>query len=187
MRHRRRLLLALVALSVPFVTTACGGGRKAEPVCPRVLVLADAATLTEFAPGRGTDLLDIDYEVEIADVLSGCRVDRGDRNTPVLTTAVAPILLVERGAANREGTASFTYFVSVVGRGEAISTKQEFPVAVRFEGNRSRLVLREDDPPVSVNIPLTGATNPLSYEIIVGLQLSEQQLAYNQARRAGVR
>lgn len=186
--HRRRTLHLLAAFAVVAVTLpACSSDSARRPACPSVLVLADAATLTAFVPGRGTDILDVDYEVDIADILSGCEVDRSDRNNPFLTVAVAPVLVVGRGAANQTGTASFSYFVSVVREGNQIANKMTFPVDVAFEGNRNRVVLREDDPPISVNIPLAGGANPFADEVIVGLQLSPDQLEYNQQRRAGVR
>ncbi len=179
--------LTMAAAATAMLLAGCRSSDVASPVCPRVFILADAATLTAFAPGAGTDILDVDYEVEIADVLSGCQVDRSDKRNPVLTVAVAPILVVGRGAANRDGTASFAFFVSAVNRDDAITNKVDFPLAVKFEGNRNRIVLREDDPPITVNIPLVGTAEPFDYEVVVGMQLTRPQLEYNQARRADFR
>jgi hypothetical protein len=165
----------------------CAGEDKTQPPCPPILVLADGASLTAFAPGRGTDILDVDYQVDIVDVLSGCRVDKSDRKNPVLVVAVAPILAVSRGAANSGEAVSFSYFVSTINRAAQVVNKVEFPVAVKFQPTRNRIVLREDDPPVSVNFPLTPQSNPFDYEIIVGMQLTEPQLQYNRAQRAAVR
>jgi hypothetical protein len=183
-----RPLFCLAASSVLALSAAgCSTSSDSRPACPDVLVLADAATMTAFVPDRGTDVLDVDHEVAIADVLSGCKIDRSDRAHPVLTVAVAPVLVVNRGPANTDGQAAFSFFVSVVSRSDSIANKNEFPVTVTFEGNRNRVVLREDDPPVTVNIPLVGGPAPLDYEVLVGLQLTPQQLEYNQARRAAVR
>jgi len=188
MRHHRAVsLLTAFAAAVSLVAGCSSSKEVRSPTCPRVLVLADAATLTAFVPGRGTDVLDVDYEVEIADLLSGCKVDRSDKKNPILPLAVAPIFVVGRGAANPDGTATFAFFVSVVDRANEIVNKVDFPIALKFDGNRNRVVIREDDPPVSVNIPLVGTADPFDYEVVVGMQLTQQQLDFNQARRAGGR
>jgi hypothetical protein len=184
-RCRRPPCLVMALFTV--LMAGCAGDDKAQIPCPPILVLADGASLTAFAPGRGSDILDVDYQVDIVDVLSGCRVDKSDKKNPVLVVAVAPILAVSRGAANSGQPIRFSYFVSTINRAAEVVNKVEFPMAVQFEPNRNRIVMREDDPPVSVNFPLTPQSNPFDYEIIVGMQLTEPQLQYNRAQRAAVR
>lgn len=143
--------------------------------------------MTSFVPGRGTDLLDINFQAEISDLLSGCKIERAGKPGATMAVALAPILVVSRGAANGDGRADFSYFVSVIDGNDRIVNKQDFAVGVTFEGNRNTVVVREDESPISVDIPLNPGVNPLDYEIIVGLQLTQSQLEYNRDRRAAVR
>ena len=71
-----------------------------------------------------------------------------------LVIAVAPTFVATRGPANESGKADFEYFVSVVGAGKEILNQQRFPVSIAFPGNRTRVEVRQDDPPVSIDIPL---------------------------------
>lgn len=175
-----RAWAAMCAGAVASATLA--GCASNEPLradaCPPVNILADAATLTVFAAGSGRDLVDVDHEVLAIDLSSGCRLE--DDGTIVV--AVAPTIAVNRGPANESREAVFEYFVSVVDASRNVRSKQTFPVGVRFEGNRSRVEFRDDDPPVTVNLP--ASTSPLAagYRIFVGLQLTPEQLEFNQSR-----
>lgn len=186
-----RRAVAVFAVSVVgttlLVLSGCSSSKPSPPPCPSVLVLSEASSMTRFVPGRGTDLLDIDFQAEISDLLSGCKIQRPGKPGATMAVTLAPILVVSRGAANGDGRADFSYFVSVIDGNDHIVNKQDFPVGVTFEGNRNTVVVREDESPISVDIPLTPGVNPLDYEIIVGLQLTQSQLEYNRDRRAAVR
>jgi len=131
-RAAARVIATAAAGATLLVLAACSSSEKRGPACPSVLMLSEATTMTQFAPGRGTDLLDVDYQVEIADLLSGCEVSRRGKPGATMTVAVAPILIVSRGSANRDGQAAFAYFVSVIDPNDVIVNKQDFPVAVTF-------------------------------------------------------
>lgn len=186
MRRVRRVrraglrLPALVACALGLA--ACAGSAERPPACPRAGVLNDAATMTRFAPGGGRDPLDIDFNVEIADLASGCQFEKKGKKFDRLVVAVAPVLVTTRGPANASRKADYVYFVSLIGPDGDILNKQSFPVTVSFSGNQRELTLRDDDPPVTVDIPLTRAEDALNYEVILGLQLTEDELQYNRQR-----
>lgn len=173
----RSAVLGLVAL-VPLA--ACSGDDAPDYGCPRITVMQDAASLTRFV-GASRDLLDVDYQVQIADFLAGCQYEAGVDGVAV---AVAPVIVVDRGPANRDRQAAVEYFVSVVRGGNAILNKQVFATTVAFEGNRGRVVLREDDAPIVIDLPGSPATAVRDYDIILGLQLTEGELDYNMRRRS---
>lgn len=186
-RRDVRLLAAFAAGATLLSVGGCSSSNKEVPVCPSVLVLSEASSMTRFVPGRGTDLLDVDFDAEVTDLLSGCKIEKAGKPGAKMTVAVAPILVVSRGAANTDGRADFSYFVSVIDADDRIVNKQEFPVGVTFEGNRNTVLVREDEEPISVDIPLPPGRNPLDYEIIVGMQLTQEQLDYNRKRRGTAR
>ena len=178
----RSLVPALCTLGL----AACAGSSERAPACPRAAVLNDAATLTRFAPGGGRDPLDIDFDVEIADLASGCQFEKKGKTFDRLVVAVAPVLITTRGPANASRKAEYGYFVSLIDPDGNIISRQSFPVTVPFSGNQRQLTQRDDDPPVTIDIPLTRVEDAVNYEILLGLQLTEDELQYNR-QRSGTR
>jgi hypothetical protein len=178
MRTLRLPILVCCALGV----VACAGSSDRPPACPRAAVLNDAATMTRFAPGGGRDPLDIDFDVEIADLASGCQFEKKGKNFDRLVVAVAPVFVTTRGPANASRKVEYVYFVSLIGPDGDILSRQSFPVAVAFSGNQRQLTQRDDDPPVTIDIPLTRAEDAVNYEVLLGLQLTEDELQYNRQR-----
>ena len=178
MRHPLLILVATVLVAVALA--ACSSDKKPN-LCPRVAALSEGTSLTRFVAGPGRDILDIDFQAEIADLVATCEYpDRSGARTVVVQ--VAPVFVLSRGAANTDRRVSFTYFISVV-RDEQILSKQQFQIDSGFAGNRSRVVVVDDQPPITVDIPLAFRTAEYEYEIIVGFQLTPEELAYNQRWR----
>ena len=50
----------------------------------------------------------------------------------------------------------------------------------QFAANRARVIVRDDDPPISIDIPLPYKAAEYEYEVLVGFQLTPEELAYNQ-------
>lgn len=171
----------MALLLVPMLMAACSSKKDVAPACPRVSVLGEAGTMTRFAPGPGRDILDIDFEAEVADVSSACRDHKRD-GKPVSLVVLAPVLVASRGPANTDRQAQFSYFVSVVDSAQQILTKQIFPVTIDFSGNRNRVAFRDDDPPITVDVPNPGGAGARAYEILVGMQLTQDEIDYNRKR-----
>ncbi len=156
-----------------------GCGSTPEPAeCPPVSVLSEAASLTRFAPGPGRDLVDVDFRAELTDLRSGCIYAKEGGGASKLVVAVGPAIAATRGPANEDRKADFQYFVSVVAADADILNKQLFPVSVTFPGNSTRVDIVQDDPPVSIDLPIPTEGEGY-YEILLGLQLSEDELQYN--------
>jgi hypothetical protein len=179
-RWRASLIVTVVAL----IITGCSSDKQTK-VCPRVSVLSDAGSLTRFAPGVGRDILDVDFQGAITDLVTDC--NDTDAKTPAqVVVQLAPVFTLSRGAANNDRKAEFTYFVSVV-RNEEILSKQLFEVESTFAGNRSRIVVRDDNPPIMIDIPLGNRNSAREYEVLVGFQLTADELQHNQAARGAGR
>lgn len=184
-----RLPAAAAALLVLGLLAGCAGKEQAaRPLCPPVQALADATSLTRFAPGGGRDLVDVDHEITILGIDSGCDYEGGSGSAGrALQVAVAPTFSAYRGPANTNRQARFIYFVSVVDSGGNVLSKQDFPVFVEFPGNRTRVEFRDDSPPVVVTLPPVPGQQPAANRIYVGFQLTPEELSYNRGRRAGTR
>ena len=181
MKSRRcgwRTVLSIL-LTAP-VAVACSSDKQTE-ICPRVAVLSEAGSLTRFAPGSGRDILDIDFQGEVADLVSKCEFPDA-KGTRQAVVQLAPVFTLNRGAANTDRKADFTYFVSVV-RDQEILSKQLFEIESSFPGNRSRIVVKDDDPPVTIDIPLPYRGAEQEFEVLVGFQLTADELRHNQTTR----
>ncbi len=178
-----RSAAAAAGLSVALAVSGCGSSPE-PPECPPVSVLGEAASLTRFAQGRGRDLVDVDFRAELTDLRSGCIYAKEEGGASKLVVAVAPSIAAARGPANEDRKADFQYFVSVVGGDADILNKQLFPVSVAFPGNSTRVDIVQDDPPVSIDLPIAAAGEEY-YEILLGLQLSEDELQYNRRMAGG--
>jgi hypothetical protein len=183
----RSIGIVLAALALLAGSGCSSSSDKRPPLCPRVAVLSDAAALTRFADGAGQDLVDVDFQVEVSDILSGCKYVTTEGKEPVIVVAMAPVLVAIRGPANRDRAAQFEYFVSVIDADRTVLNKQIFAVSVNFPGNLTRVTLSDNDPPVTVDIPLAAGRAATDYQILVGFQLSPDQLEYNRRRQSNRR
>jgi hypothetical protein len=129
--------------------------------------------------GRGEDLTDVDYAAELTNVDSQCRVVGGRDQDQTVVVELAPAITAIRGPANEDRKATFDYLVSVTDQDQNILSVQRFPMSVEFVGNRSRTTVTDNDPPVTVAIPLAPEKSADDYQIFVAFQLAPQELEYN--------
>lgn len=109
--------------------------------------------------------------------LSGsCR--RADNGATVLTT-VSVGLELGRGPAAPGRVADAAYFVALA-RGEDILAKQVFPLRATFPPNTDRVRLTGDE--VQVQVPNQGNGGAGAYRLLVGFELTPQELATNRRR-----
>ena len=87
-----------------------------------------------------------------------------------------------RGPAALTRQADVTYFIAV-SRGEAILDKRDYTFNVSFPRNSDRVRLTGDK--IDLILPVDEKTTGAAYSILVGYQLTPEQLAFN--RRRGVR
>ena len=179
-----RLVIA-AAVALMATVAACSSNRDEAPACPATAVVSDAGTITRFGPGPARDLLNVDLQGEIADLVVACN-DKAKRDgVQVAEVVVAPIIVASRGPANLNRTPILRYFVSVVDANQQILQKQAFDLPLDFTDNRTRLVIRDDDPPIKIYVPNRKGSGARGYQVLVGFQLTQEELTYNQQRGAG--
>jgi len=185
---RSRLKRSLLAAMLCAYAAACSSSDdQGAYTCPRAAVIADAVTLTQFKPGAGGDPIDVDFTTEISDLSSGCQFKQISEDKYDLVVAVAPVLNTTRGPANEDREAQFTYFVSLVGPDQSILVKQPFDQVISFIGNQRRVQTRLNDPPITIDIPDIIPTTAINYEILIGMQLTPEQLEYNRRKQQVLR
>lgn len=158
-------------MAAGFVLAACTKSGPAKP-CPRVAVLADAQRLVRFAPGGGRDLTDIRFEAEIGVRRGTC--DYAKKDTMLEVEMAVEIQAVRAPNAGKQG--EFEYFVAISDRSQRILTKQTFTATIPFDADRRAGGAIEE---LTQSIPLKPSQLGTEFEIVVGFQLSPDELAYN--------
>ncbi|MDP6689547.1 MAG: hypothetical protein QF384_08635 [Alphaproteobacteria bacterium] len=166
---------ALICIAI-LSLSACSLFQSGSPkVCPRVALLNDAAKMTQYRDGPGRDLIDVVYEARVHDVKWGCKYVDSRVRVEVKIDIVA-----QRGPASSGDGAQVPFFVAIIDSAQNIVAKKVFQSEVEFRGGRRRAGVREE---IDQTIFLKQGEHGSDYEVIVGLQVSEQQLQQNRGRR----
>ncbi len=179
-----RAVLAPVALAL--LLAGCADMRKSmfgkavpPPPCPRVSILPDAETITTFKAGPGRDLIDVVGEGQLVDAIGACehKIDK-ETDAGTLDIELQVAMEARRGPAERDHRVSLDYFVTLLdGASTAILQKNTFRVTVEFPGNRS--VAQVLDSPVGLTIPLKAGQRGADFQILLGFQLTPDELEFN--------
>lgn len=177
--HIARTVRATLAVSaLGLLVAGCGlFDKDIKYKCPAVFILDDAKDLTKFKPGPGRDITDILFEAEIVNFVGDCDYDE-DAGDAEIELSVQ--IRVERGPVNKGRQVAFDYFVAIPKFQSQSEGKSVFNVTGEFEGNRTRMLYQDDlDMTIPVKVPRDGA----SLEIILGFQLTPEELKYNRSRK----
>ena len=164
----------LAVLALPGCTGSDDPNRFA-PACPGPAILPDAADVPR-TDGRGRDVTDTIVDGRITGLKGSCR-DSEDRKALDATLQVG--IDIGRGPAATGRTETVPYFVAV-SRDGRILDKQVLTLDVAFPANIDRVHVEGET--VSFRFPLPRGVTGASYRIVVGFQLTPEQLAANRAR-----
>jgi hypothetical protein len=169
---RRPSGLAAV-LCLALLATACSSKNKKEakgPACPSVGVLADAAQLAQFASTENAG--DLVFRAEMVNAAASC-----DYSRKHVDLALAVQVHAIRGSAGGPSVHPSRYFVAVVDAQERILAREFFSLPIVFENTRQQAVLR--DTVDRVRIPVKSKEAGATYQVIVGFELTPDQVIYN--------
>ena len=183
-RAARGLGSAFALVGLGALVSGCGLFFKKEPPpgpCSRALILGDTQQLTRFRDGLGRDILDVSYSGRLTRVFADCEYEMKKDRTGTMKVRVYVAVEAERGPANRDRVAPFRYFVSLVDAKREPVSKNVFDLAATFPGNVTRMTLTDDT--VEMKVPIEAGQSGRDFGIVVGFQLSEDQLEYNRRTR----
>lgn len=155
--------------------------KKTLPVydgaCPSVSTRADLAYLVDFNANGKAEPSNVASEVTIKNVENVCRVE-GDSIAMqidfVLDGKLGP---KGRMKANDQPNFAYPYFVAVVdGRGQVIY-KEIFAATIAYGRDEKRKSIKET---IFQSMPFPDSGAGESYSVVIGFQLDDEQLAYNQ-------
>lgn len=180
--RRPRLVLALgLVLAAAAAGCGRGGGDSvlATAPCPRIAILADAADLTRFRPGGGTDLSAMVVDARIAGFQARC--DFARRGGGGLEVTVTPQFAAERGPAAGTRAFDLPWFIALTdAEDREILAKREFTARLAFAANVGQA--RTEAEPVALTVPIGEGRRADDYVVRLGFQLSPEELAFNRRR-----
>ena len=89
-------------------------------------------------------------------------------------------IIAARGPKAGTSRVVIVFFAAIISPDGQVIAKETFESRVEFPQNRRRVGVREQ---VTQKIPLTAQVAGQDYQILVGFQLTPDQLEYNQSRR----
>jgi hypothetical protein len=154
----------------------CGPARNQfAPVCPRPAFLADAADLDRYrTPGTGPR--DLVLHARMVTVAGECKP--GDKKGEIVTALTVGIELT-RGPAMTGREADALYFVAVID-GSTIVDKRVYTTHIAFPPNVDRYNWQSDE--VDITLPISPTKSGAAYTVLVGFQLTPDELAANRQR-----
>ncbi len=168
----------LPGLFLVLVAAGCGmfgGAKVAQLPCPQAGILKEAQRLTKFRPGAGRDLTDVVFQVRLANVRTKCTYDKSGVKIDMLVKITA-----ERGPADKSRKAAFAYFVAIANPAGNVLARERFAARIPFVPNISRAIATEE---LEQIIPLPRGRSAENYRIIIGLQLTREELEFNRRPR----
>lgn len=146
--------------------------------CPLMGVLYDNSRIVDFAGDGNQRYANIEFTGEMQGVRGLCRYVGSDP----ITMAIEVDMAFGRGPAATEARHTYRYWVAVARRGRAPIEKVYFDVDVRFDRNQQVATRTEQIERIVIPRANEGVSGE-NFEILVGFELTPEQLQFNRDGR----
>jgi hypothetical protein len=176
----RPLFVAVLFGFAVLSLAGCSGSKVPQTVgklnCPGAFIAPGLDSYTVFRPGvaPSVNANDIIFGVKLASVSSSCTNEPQGIRVRTLLSFIA----VRNDDNFRQG--DFTYFVAIADAQQRISAKRDFALRVNFAARQKEMRVYDD---ITEHLPLKDISLGNRYAVIVGLQVSQQQLELNRQRQ----
>ena len=148
--------------------------------CPQIKGLQDLSSLTQFSSAGETLPDKMISETRFEKINSTCAVSANSVSVELaldFTGTLGPM-----GVKDLDGQANYTYpyFLSVISPDGRIMSKDVFALSMVYENGQ--IVFHRQDKLRQV-IPLLSGQDSSKFQIMIGFQLSESELAYNRLKK----
>ena len=169
-----RRLLGALGMATCFGLGACQGlVDQPARACPAVAMVADTDVLTRFAPGAVADAGSILAEATLFGINSACRA--GDERAVV---DIAFQIDATRGLGAGIAAIDLPFFIAVIDAGGTILAKEVFVSRLTFDESGAATEVER----LVEDIPLGAGQRPVDFQVLVGFQLTADELRHNQRR-----
>ena len=173
-----RKYLAIAAL---LTLVGCSGTEiENYGECPAVIIVKDTSELTIFRDGSKQNQKDVEFQVRVDSYKGSCKTSfESDRSGKIhvdlqLKFDVVPGPLIVNRREN------FRYYVAIVNIKGDILAKEIFSTSLEFDKNTGRQSKIEK---LTQKIFFRSSESGVDFDILVGLQLSPEQLDYNLTKK----
>lgn len=172
MKHFTSLVTVLALMSI-----VAGCAIEPVPPCPEIRIDSNTAAFTVFRENGGQDITDIAYEAEIVSFEGSCAFD--DDGVEV---RMDMDIVISGGPAVQPGNVDLYYFVAIPKFHPNPEGKRIFSRAYKFPRSSTRRE-RLTESNIRIFLPLEDRITAAAYDIYLGFQLTDEQLAYNRSRK----
>ncbi len=148
--------------------------------CPKIEIMPSARSITYFEDNMSGQMI---ARASISEIRGGCEVVRGgiELDLDILMRGTITNKGRFEGNVNEEAFMTFPYFVSVFTPQGLPVNKDILATAMRF---RPSVDFTDHAEKITQFIPIDNVTQASNYKIVVGYQLTRQQLEYNRIESA---
>lgn len=171
---KSRTITAIALTTAALLVSACSKNPfiVTRSNCPAVAVMAHTGTLTAFDGDNQTQEA-VMYQANIGNVQRGCEQDEILKGTTTFT------LSVRKGPGFKGGEITIPYFVALVRDNHLVTAKQVYETKIRFAPNSDTAATVETIQQTFDNVDMARRYH---YELLVGFQLTPDQVAFNMMR-----
>lgn len=171
---KTRWISASFLLGFSLVLAACNNNPLivTRSNCPAVAVMAHTGTITMFK-GESRNQSDVMWTANISNLERNCEQDE----TLVGTTNF--VISVQKGPAFEGNEVTVPYFAALLRDNHLVTAKQVYEATVRFAPNSNNAAVMETIEQTFTDIDIARRYN---YEMLVGFQLTANQVAFNMLR-----
>lgn len=148
--------------------------------CPTVIIVKDTSELTAFRSGSQQSQKNVELKVRIDSYKGACKTSfESDRSGKIDIDLKLKFDAV-RGPENVNRKENFRFYVAIVNIKGDILAKEIFSTSLKFDKNIGRQFKTEK---LTQKIFLRSGESGVDFDILVGLQLSPEQLNYNLTKK----
>ncbi len=155
--------------------------RKKQPVydgsCPQAALRPDLSRLVEFYDPDKPAASGKISEVTITNVSNVCRIENGALVMQIDLALEGKTGPKARVKPNDKPSFAYPYFVAVTDPQGNVLSKEIFAASIAYGADQNELKQTES---IFQNMPFPDKTIGQTYSVVVGFQLTPEQLAYNQ-------
>lgn len=173
---RRLLRRATIPGVLILCLAGCFGSSEStgKLVCPTPLIAPDLDAAAQLRPGGSGGPDDVRFGVKLVSVNTNCSTEK------IGLTADTRISFLAARTDPSVTHGDFAYFIAVADAQRNILNKKEYQMSVEFSPRQGQVRMSDE---VAVGLPLRDLSAGGKYLIIVGLQLSQEQLDFNRKQQ----
>ncbi len=171
------IISKLTLLGAILLIAGCSKGNPFEITrsnCPAVAIVSYTGTVTKF-DGFDRNADDVVYNATITDL----RVDCQEDEETGIYQRVSFAIIASKGPAFAYQPIVLPYFSVLLRDNNLIAVKRIFQAELQFDNDSNRFVLRQT---IIHKLPDIDTARRYDYELLVGFQLTPDEVAYNALR-----